>query len=103
MIEKSAGRQHLCDALTADKGWPRATLATAAQRFRETLDRPLATRSRLVRYAPTCGPTTWPRSPYRGAALRAAHPSRARGLQACATDCLNGLRTPGGHEICCLP
>ena len=36
MIERSAGRQHLCDALTADKGWPRATLSAAAQRVPPT-------------------------------------------------------------------
>lgn len=50
-IEKSSGRQRVCDALTADKSWPRATLAAATRRFREALARLLlhAQRSGAVR------------------------------------------------------
>src|ERR1700733_5127109 len=39
VIEKSAGRQRVCDVLTADHGWPHALLAAAVQRFGEALDR----------------------------------------------------------------
>ncbi|MEO3830350.1 helix-turn-helix domain-containing protein [Actinomadura sp. B10D3] len=91
VIEKSAGRRHVCDALTSDQGWPRAVLAAAAQRFREALER-------LLRDAKQAGAV---RADIRaedlsaltvgGAALRSAHPDRAR-----ATDLvrllLGGLR-----------
>jgi AcrR family transcriptional regulator len=93
VIEKSAGRQHLCDALTADKSWPRATLATAAQRFRETLDR-------LLRNAKQAGAI---RADLRaddlaalaagGAVLRSVHRDQARGRRLVRL-LLNGLRTP---------
>lgn len=38
VIEKSAGHRHLCDWLTADRGWPRAVLVSAAQRYHDALD-----------------------------------------------------------------
>ncbi|MEV0160374.1 hypothetical protein [Nonomuraea fuscirosea] len=57
MIERSAGRGHVCDALTADRSWPRALLAAAAQRFHEALERLLhdAKRARRRRVAAGVG------------------------------------------------
>lgn len=93
VIEKSAGRKHVCDALTADKGWPRAMLAAAAQRFGEALDR-------LLRNAQQAGAI---RADVRaddlaalaagGAALCSAHRDRARGIRL-ARLLLDGLRPP---------
>lgn len=50
-IERSSGRQDLCDVLTADKGWPRAVLGPATRRFHRALDRLLtgAKQARAVR------------------------------------------------------
>lgn len=94
VIEKSAGRQHLCNALTADKGWPRATLSAATQRFHEALDR-------LLRNAQEAGVI---RADVRaddlaalaagGAALCSAHRDRTRGLRLVRLQ-LNGLRATG--------
>lgn len=42
VIEKSAGRQLVCDALSADRSWPRALLAGASQRFRAAMERLLS-------------------------------------------------------------
>lgn len=97
VIEKSAGRGHVCDALTADRSWPRALLAAAAQRFHEALERLLhdAKRAGAIRAdvrvedltALTVG----------AAALRAAHRDRARGTQL-VRMLLDGLRTPAVTE-----
>lgn len=91
VIESSAGRQHLCDALTTDQGWPRAVLTTAGQRFREAVER-------LERDAKQVGAI---RADIRtddlsalaigGAALRSAHRDRARGTQLVRL-LLDGLR-----------
>ncbi|GAA2375393.1 helix-turn-helix domain-containing protein [Dactylosporangium salmoneum] len=80
-IDLSAGRVRVCDGITADKSWPRATITAAAQQFGQALDRLLlaAKRSGAVRAdvqaddlnALIAG----------GAAMRAAHRSRARGLR----------------------
>ena len=93
VIEKSAGRQHVCDALAADRGWPRALLTAASQRFRAGLDR-------LLRDAKQAGAV---RADLRaddlsalacaGAALCSAHRDRARGLRL-ARLLLDGLRVP---------
>ncbi|MCO5996803.1 TetR/AcrR family transcriptional regulator [Actinoallomurus rhizosphaericola] len=79
VIEKSAGRQHICDALTADRGWPRVVMAAAGRRFREALER-------LLRDAKEAGAI---RADVRaddlsalavgGAALRSAHRDPVRG------------------------
>ncbi|UBU18533.1 TetR/AcrR family transcriptional regulator [Nonomuraea gerenzanensis] len=81
VIEKSAGRQHVCDALTGDRGWPRAVLAAAVRRFHEALER-------LLRDARQAGVI---RADVRvddlsalivgGAALRAAHRDQGRGAR----------------------
>jgi hypothetical protein len=93
VIEKSAGRQHVCAALNANEGgWPRALLAPAAQRFHEALDRLLVD----AKYAGAI------RADVRtddlialmsgGAALCSAHRDRARGSQLVRL-LLSGLRT----------
>ena len=93
VIEKSAGRQHFCDALSADKSWPRALLAAAGHRFHAGLER-------LLREAQDAGAV---RADLRaddlaalafgGAALCSAHRDRARGLRL-ARLLLDGLRIP---------
>lgn len=81
VIETSAGRQHVCDALTTDEGWPHAMLAGARQRFFEALERLVhdAKHAGAIRTdvqtedisALTIG----------GAAVRSAHRDKARGTQ----------------------
>jgi AcrR family transcriptional regulator len=93
VIEKSAGRKHVCDALAASKGWPRAMLAGAAQRFREAL-------GRLLRDAKQTGAI---RADVRaddlaalavgGTALCSAHRDPARGLRLVRLQ-LDKLRPP---------
>ena len=93
VIETSAGRQHLCDTLSGDKGWPRALLAAAARRFHAGLER-------LLRDAQAAGAV---RADLRaddlaalafgGAAMCSAHRDRARGLRL-ARLLLDGLRIP---------
>ncbi|AQZ62889.1 Transcriptional regulator, TetR family [[Actinomadura] parvosata subsp. kistnae] len=92
VIEKSAGRQYVCDALTGDRGWPRAVLAAAVRRFHEALER-------LLRDARQAGVI---RADVRvddlsalavgGAALRAAHHDQDRGTRLVRL-LLEGLRT----------
>ncbi|MGR6919122.1 SbtR family transcriptional regulator [[Actinomadura] parvosata] len=92
VIEKSAGRQYVCDALTGDRGWPRAVLAAAVRRFHEALER-------LLRDARQAGAI---RADVRvddlsalavgGAALRAAHRDQDRGTRLVRL-LLDGLRT----------
>ncbi|RKT86016.1 DNA-binding transcriptional regulator, AcrR family [Saccharopolyspora antimicrobica] len=91
-IGKSAERQHFCDAFTADRSWPRAVFTAATQRFSEALDR-------LLRNAKQAGAV---REEVRaddlaaiiigGAALRSAHPNRARSTRLVRLM-LDGLRT----------
>ncbi|GAA4610135.1 hypothetical protein GCM10023195_41400 [Actinoallomurus liliacearum] len=93
VIEKSAGRQHICDVLTADQGWPRVVMAAAGQRFRKALER-------LLRDAKEAGAI---RADVRsddlsalavgGAALRSAHRDPERGTRLVRL-LLDGLR-PG--------
>jgi AcrR family transcriptional regulator len=91
-IEKSAGRQAVCDALAADRGWPHAVLAAAVRRFHEALDR-------LLRNAKQAGAVRADLSTddltaliAGGAALRAAHRNRARGAELVRL-LLDGLRS----------
>jgi AcrR family transcriptional regulator len=93
VIEKSAGRKPACDAATANRGWPRALLAGAGQRYDEAL-------ARLLRDAKQAGTV---RADVQaddltalvigGAALCAAHRDRARAMRLVRL-LLNGLRTP---------
>jgi AcrR family transcriptional regulator len=91
VIEKSAGRQHFCDALTADKGWPRALLTAAAQRFREALDRLLRDAQQASAVRGDLRADDLSALVYGAAAVCAAHRSRARGLRL-ARLLLDGLR-----------
>jgi AcrR family transcriptional regulator len=93
VIETSAGRQHVCDALTADRGWPRALLAAATQRFREALDRLLrdAKEAGAIRADVQAGDVNALAAG--GAALCSAHRDRARGMRLVRL-LLDGLRTP---------
>ncbi len=93
VIEKSAGRRGVCDALTADKSWPRATLTAAAGRFHGALDRLLGNAQRAGAVRGDLRPDDLSALVYAGAALCAAHRSRARGLRL-AGLLLDGLRTP---------
>jgi AcrR family transcriptional regulator len=98
VVEKSARRQHVCDALAADRGWPRALLAGPAQRFRAGLDG-------LLRDAQQAGAV---RADVRvddlaalavgGSALCSAHRDRARGMRLVRL-LLEGLRTPAVTEL----
>lgn len=97
VIEKSAGRQRICDALTADRSWPHTVLAAATQRFGQALER-------LLRKAKQAGAI---RSDVQvddlaalvvgGAALRSAHKSPARGARLVRL-LVDGLRTPAVTE-----
>jgi AcrR family transcriptional regulator len=91
VIEKSADRRGVCDALTVDKGWPRATLAAAAGRFHEALGRLLANAQRAGAVRADLRADDLSALVYGGAAVCAAHRSRARGLRL-ARLLLDGLR-----------
>lgn len=93
VIDKSAGRQHICDALTADKGWPRAMLATAVQRFHEALDRLLRDAKQAGAIRADVQADDLAALAVGGAALRSAHRDRARGTQFVRL-LLDGLRPP---------
>jgi AcrR family transcriptional regulator len=93
VIETSAGRRSLCDALTADRSWPRVLLAAATQRFAGALDRLLRDAQGAgairadVRAADLAAVTAG------GAALCAAHRDRDRGMRLVRL-LLDGLRPP---------
>ena len=94
VIEKSAARQHVCDALSADKGWPRALLAAAGQRFRAGLERLLrdALQAGAVRAGLRVDDLT--ALAFGGAALCSAHPDPARGLSPACPPPPNRKLTP---------
>jgi AcrR family transcriptional regulator len=93
VIEKSAGRQRVCDALSADKGWPRALLAAAGHRFRAGLERLLRDAQQAGAVRPDLRADDLAALVFGGAALCSAHRDRARGLQL-ARLLLDGLRIP---------
>jgi AcrR family transcriptional regulator len=92
VIGKSAGRKGVCDALAADTGWPKATLAAASQRFDMALDRLLGSAQRAGAVRGDLRADDLSALMYAGAALCAGHRNRARGLQLVRL-LLNGLRT----------
>lgn len=92
VIEKSAGHQYVCDALTADKGWPRTKLAAASQRFSEALDRLLRNAKQAGEIDADVQADDLAALAVGGAALRAAHRNRARGTRLIRL-LLDGLRT----------
>lgn len=93
VIEKSAGHQHVCDALTGDQGWPRAVLAAAAQRFGEALDRLLCDAKQAGAIRADVQADDLAALAVGGAALRSAHRDQARGIRLVRL-LLDGLRTP---------
>jgi AcrR family transcriptional regulator len=93
VIEKSAGRQHVCDALAADKGWPRALLTAASQRFRAGLERLLRDAKQAGAVRADLRADDLSALAFAGAALCSAHRDRARGLRL-ARLLLDGLRVP---------
>jgi AcrR family transcriptional regulator len=93
VIEKSAGRQHVCDALAADKGWPRALLTAASQRFRAGLERLLRDAKQAGAVRADLRADDLSALAFAGAALCSAHHDRARGLRL-ARLLLDGLRAP---------
>ena len=80
-IEQTPGRVGACDALTADKSWPRATLAAAVERFRAAAAGLLLAAKRAGAVRPDLQPDDLTALLAAGAALRAAHRSRARGAR----------------------
>jgi AcrR family transcriptional regulator len=97
VIEKSAGRQHVCDALAADKGWPRALLIAASQRFRAGLARLLQDAQQAGAVRADLRPDDLSALAFAGSALCSAHRDRDRGLRL-ARLLLNGLRPPAVTE-----
>jgi AcrR family transcriptional regulator len=93
VIEKSAGRKHVCDALTANKGWPRAVLAAAAQRFGEALDSLLRSAQQSGAVRADVRADDLAALVFGGAALCSAHRDRARGMRLVRL-LLSGLGTP---------
>jgi AcrR family transcriptional regulator len=97
VIETSAGRQRVCDALSADKGWPRALLAAAAQRFHAGLERLLREAQQAGAVRADLRADDLAALAFGGAALCSAHQDRARGLRL-ARLLLDGLRIPAVTE-----
>lgn len=81
VIEKSAGRKQICDALTADQSWPHALLATAAQQFDESLRRLLHQAKRAGVVGPEIEVADLTALTVGGAAIWSAHRSRVRGAR----------------------
>ncbi|ALG09511.1 TetR/AcrR family transcriptional regulator [Kibdelosporangium phytohabitans] len=111
VIETSAGRQHVCDALTADTSWPHAMLTAAAQRFGEAMERLLRNAKRAGAIRGDVQADDLTALAMGGAAMRAAHRNQARGGQLVRL-LLDGLRTEAvteagefrdgrGHETRC--
>ncbi|MGA6207529.1 TetR/AcrR family transcriptional regulator [Nocardia testacea] len=81
VIEKSAGRKQICDALTADRSWPHALLATAARQFDASLRRLLHQAKRAGAVGPEIEVADLTALTVGGAAIWSAHRSRARGAR----------------------
>ncbi|ALG12249.1 TetR/AcrR family transcriptional regulator [Kibdelosporangium phytohabitans] len=93
VIETSAGRQPVCDALAADRGRPRATLTAAARRFREALDRLLSNAKQAGAIHVDVQADDLTALISGGAVLQTTHRSKARGGWLVRL-LLDGLRTP---------
>ena len=98
VIEKTAGRQHICDALTADRSWPHTVLAAAAQQFGRALDRLLRKAKQAGAIRADVQVDDLAALVVGGAALRSAHKSRARGVRLVRLM-VDGLRTPTVTEL----
>lgn len=110
VIDKSAGRQEVCDVLTSDRGWPRAALTAAVRRFDAAMARLLADAKLAGAVGADVRTEDLAALAVGGAALRAAHRDRARGLRlvrrlldGLRTDVTEvaGLRDSDGHETAC--
>jgi AcrR family transcriptional regulator len=93
VIETSAGRQRICDALSGDKGWPRALLAAAGRRFHTGLERLLRDAQEAGAVRADLRADDLAALAFGGAALCSAHRDRARGLRL-ARLLIDGLRIP---------
>ncbi|HEY4018909.1 MAG TPA: helix-turn-helix domain-containing protein [Pseudonocardiaceae bacterium] len=93
VIEKSAGREHICDALAVHRGWPRAALAVAMRRFHDALGQLLRDAKRAGAIAADVQADDLTAIAVGGAALRSAHRNRARGSRL-IRQLLGGLRVP---------
>ncbi|OLF11918.1 TetR/AcrR family transcriptional regulator [Actinophytocola xanthii] len=98
VIEKWVGRRHVCDALTADRSWPHAMLAAAAERFGEALERLLRNAEQAGAVRPDVRPEDLTALAVGAAALSSAHPNRARGMRLTRL-LLDGLRAPSVTEV----
>jgi AcrR family transcriptional regulator len=98
VVEKSAGRQPLCDVLTADRGWPRTQLAGAVVRFREALGRLLDDAQRAGAIRPDLQVDDLCALTAGAAALAAAHRSRSRATRLVRL-LLDGLRVTESAEF----
>ena len=92
VVETSAGRQPVCDALGADRGWPHATLTAATRRFREALNGLLRTAQRAGAVRAELRADDLAALLAGATALRSAHPSRTRGMRLVRV-LLDGLRS----------
>ncbi|WP_309484249.1 TetR/AcrR family transcriptional regulator [Streptomyces himalayensis] len=81
VIEKSRGRQHVCDVVTADESWPRQMLAAAAQRFRQVLTALLHGAQRAGGVRAGIGPDDVTSLTVGCAAMLAVHRDRAAGIR----------------------
>ena len=93
VIEKSTGRQPICDALTADRSWPHTMLTAAAQRFGRALDGLLRNAKQAGAIRADVQVDDLSALVVGAAALRSAHKSRARGVRLVRL-LVDGLRTP---------
>jgi len=93
VIEQTAAGRPVCDALTADRSWPRAALAAAVQRYREALDRLLRKAKQAGAVAGDVDAEDLMAVIVGGVALRSAHRDRARGVRL-VRALLDGLRAP---------
>jgi AcrR family transcriptional regulator len=98
VIEKSAGRQRICDALTADRSWPHTVLAAATQRFGEALDRLLRKAKQAGAIRAEVQVDDLAALTVGGAALRSAHKSPARGARLVRL-LVDGLRVTEAGEF----
>jgi len=81
VIEKSMGSQPVCDAITSDRGWPHAALAAAQERFRAALGRLLRNAKRVGAVRRDVQVDDLAALTVGGAALRAVHRNRTRGVR----------------------
>jgi AcrR family transcriptional regulator len=91
-IEKSAVRKQVCQALTADRSWPRATFAAAARRFGEASERLLHSAKQSGAIRADIQADDLAALIAGGAALRSSHRSRTRGVRLVRL-LLEGLRS----------